>query len=376
MAKNIPLGSKPQAPAQPEMQTPPPAEAIPRGLPLGVGDVTTEAPSRARAVPSSSAELPESVRRLAAATRQQAADLPPPVPLDTPPLKVETVDLRSLPAERQQQILRGVQEMTNKPKAPVQPVTMASQAVPGWRPPGQAAPEIRPQPVQVQSQPVAAPETGDVIEVPAPASPPETPAADRLNTLGGPTITHCPHCYWELARPDIPEPSYAEKQAFLQSVLGQKPFMKSYNLLGGELQVCFRTLTTRELDEIYAQTVSERQRGKVLYAEDQWEQVNRYRSYLQLAFVRSSAFEHDLPDGYSRETNPHAQAYWEFDPDDLAGEPTALPLIEKHLLEHVLVTETFQRTVSRQLAAFNRLVAKLEGLVDNHDFWKRTGAQS
>lgn len=280
-------------------------------------------------------------------------------------------------------------------------VTFGSQAIPGYQDPSN--PNFKPTIPRVfaqQGQPVGQPtpmlqqntQEAAVVELPAeratyvppppppqpepqtPAPPPEPP----MPAFGDPTQlqSHCPHCDWDLTLNDIPEPSMIEKQAFVQSLLGQKPYLQEYQLLGGAIQVRFRTLTTREIDLIYKQAAYEARQGLIKSMDDYTERVNRFRLYLQLLRVDGgTAFLHDLPEGLSPETNPHADTHWKApQPDDPAA--TVLPIIEEFILNNVMRTEGINRVLQQQCSKFNRLVSKLEAMVDNADFWKRTGGQS
>ena len=189
-------------------------------------------------------------------------------------------------------------------------------------------------------------------------------------------IDTCPHCNWDLSKQTIAEPEHDEKMGVLHSVLGQKPFIQQYELFGGQVIVRFRTLTTKEMDVIYNFVFKQREAGEISTIQDYWEKVNRYRLYLQLTYLSAAdgSFTHTLPDSYSKETNPHSEEFWLFpayDPD--LG---YLDQIEEKILKDVLRTETIQRTISTYCARFNRLVSKLEVMIDNPDFWKETEQQS
>ena len=145
--------------------------------------------------------------------------------------------------------------------------------------------------------------------------------------------------------------------------------------MDGAVRMRFRTLTTKEIDTIYKQVFHERDLGIILTPEDYWERINRYRLYLQLTQLISSAFHHDLPDGYDAQSNPHAEGFWEFDPPK-NPQATGLPQIELFMNGELLRTETIQRVVNHQCGQFNRLVARLEALVDNSDFWKPIESRS
>jgi hypothetical protein len=199
--------------------------------------------------------------------------------------------------------------------------------------------------------------------------------------VGGVTLTHCPHCQWDLSIPDMAEPPYADKMSFLHCMIGDKPYLKEIPLFGGAVVVTLRTLTTKEIDRIYGQAYKDRQDGKLPNELDYWERINRYRLMLQLQSFRSNGangFSKDLPDGYSQATNPTATGFWvtaEQEGNMSPGE-TGLPDIEAWLVDEVLKTEAVFRVVNNACNQFNRLVARLEAMADNTDFWKPTGEQS
>lgn len=199
--------------------------------------------------------------------------------------------------------------------------------------------------------------------------------------VGGVTLTHCPHCQWDLSVPDVEEPNYADKMSFLHCMIGDKPYLKEIPLFGGAVVVVLRTLTTKEIDKVYSQAYKDRQDGKLPNELDYWERVNRYRLMLQLQSFRSTGangFSKDLPDGYSQASNPTATGFWVTAEQEgqMAPGDTGLPDIEAWMIDEVLKTEAVFRIVNNACNQFNRLVARLEAMADNSDFWKPTGEQS
>lgn len=416
MAKAIDLTQRnrqaqPAAAPTQQMQTPPPAQptATVHAAPLNVGQVvvgnanTRLTPMELAGQPQSRPmNVPPGVAQLVQANRAAQTVHIDPVPLDFVPRIAETVNIEQLSPELQAQVrsnIRGVQQLHAQPtaapnlsnvlqKPPAvaqQPVTVpeaptfGSQAVPGWRPPGQ--PNYVPQvPLQPQMQQPAQVEDDVVInDLNMPEATLQSGPATELplETMGAPEqlAGECPHCQWPLNVPDIPEPTTAERQAYLQSILGSIPFMQDYTLLGGSLRVRFRTLTTRELDTIFKQAAYERETGLIHSQDDFFEVVNRYRLYLQLQQIDGGpGFLHDFPDGFTLQTNPGATAEWILpEPEDPRA--TALPAIAEHMLT-ILSTETLMRAMQNICSKFNRLVSKLEAMIEHSDFWKPTGEQS
>ncbi len=242
-------------------------------------------------------------------------------------------------------------------------------------------PVVAPGPAMREEVPIETPEIPEtILELPEEPSALEEPAVLDQEDTPPPVgeageqsqLTNCPHCSWDLSMPALVEPEHEEKLAFLHSVLGQKPFAKQYEMFGGQVVVRFRTLNTKEMDVIYRTVFKQREKGEILTAQDYWEKVNRYRLYLQLTYLASvdGSFTHSLPDAYSEDTNPHGTKFWEF--DSYETEVGYLDNIEDKILTEVLRTETIQRSIANYCARFNRLVSKLEVMVDNADFWKET----
>ena len=286
-----------------------------------------------------------------------------------------------------QEVLQANQQ--RQPAAPP-PMSIASQAVPGWQPPGN--PFYRPTVPNPQAYPqVFQPQTAAneeiFVEMPTPAAPvaviepekpaaePEKPAEETENDANAPSLTHCPNCKHDLSQPTVAEPSHFEKQTFLQSVLGQKAFLKDYTLLGGALRVTFRTLTTQEVDAIYSHVLWMQQKGEIDNSGDYWEMVNRYRFYLQLVRLESSQFQVDLPEGLKPACNSAAKTFYTL-PEPKSPRDQGLGAVEEYILHEVIKTEMLQRALSNTCNNFNRLVAKLEVLIDNSDFWNRTDTPS
>lgn len=414
--------------------TPPPAAKLPTGVtgnpplptakvvgqysPSGLTEVerqTLEAAGWTPDMPLPQSE--EGLKQLQQAIVDQAeVDVPLPVDPRTPPLKVNTVPIEKLPAADQQRFrgaiantLQGINQQEQQQRQAAQrqqEMATREMAVKGITPAVGAADAainaFREKMAKVTNTPVEdVPEVVAVnpaavdamkmqthfAERAAPTTPPEPqappPASHDHSELGvgGVMLTHCPHCSWDLATPDIPEPPHSDKMAFLHCMIGDKPYAKEVPLFGGAVTVVFRTLTTREIDQVYKQAFSDRQDGKLPNELDYYERLNRYRLMLQLQAFRSEGaggFHKDLPDGYSKGTNTHATGFWltaEQEAELTPGQ-TALPQIEEWMVDEVLKSENVFRTVNNACSQFNRLVAKMEAMADNSDFWKPTGEQS
>ena len=401
---NAPVPPKKPARVDPSGYRPPDRQV--NALPLGDGQIVRSKSATSNLTPQELMALegvgwkagdpiPDHVEMAALAARQEAIE--PPLPMDTPRYVVETVDISQLDPAEQVRILTGKPSSANPPKPVMPDLSGVLQRPPAAattpKPVAQVQPPPRRNPL-LDEVPMAAPQQvaqaqpgdleieDDLADRPQPAQPAQPQvikkASPEMPTMGQKELLRdCPHCGWDLGMADIPEPSKGEKQAFLQSVIGQRSFIREYELLGGALKVRFRTLATREIDLIYKQVMYEQRHHMIPTIEDYWEKINRYRLYLQMLRIESpgaDGFIHDLPDGYSTEHNAKATAVWKL--GEHGPEETGLPQIEAYLLQAVFPSEVLQRTINNTCGRFNRLVAKLEAMVDNSDFWKATGEQS
>jgi hypothetical protein len=211
-------------------------------------------------------------------------------------------------------------------------------------------------------EPVAAP------EVPKQSEPPEN------NTGAFDPIAVCPRCAWDLKTPVGPEPEYFDKLKFVTMMLANKPFQKHYELFNGELLVTFRSLRPKEIDACYSHIIYDMNEGKIKFQGDIYEMVNRYRFYLQLVELRTKTGEgmsFEFPEGFTPRTNPKATSFWEL-PENLPENSKGLDIVEEYVTTEVLTTESLHRVVGATCRDFNRLVAQLEAMVDNANFWKPT----
>lgn len=427
------------------LPTPPPAGKLPPGVtgnpPLPTGRVVGhDAPSSYTAAElaamravgiSESVELPKTAEGLKQLQQviaaQQSVEVPLPVPLDTPPVKQNTVPLASLPPGQQKQVLNTIKGITDQEKIARQMASesqelaaregrakglgfaskAAEQSVNAFR--DRMAARQAPQPAAAEPEPeyevnigpgrdsameareqfvkeyVQQPEAAvearvGPVEEPAPSYQPQATAVSETGAAHA-TLTNCPHCNWDLSDVDVKEPDYSDKMGFMHSVLGLKPFTKNYSLFNGLMEVRFRTLTTREADKVYAQTFADKEAGKLPTDFDFWERLNRYRMILQIHTVKTSGPDgifKELPDGYSASTNNTATGFY-LQPEDeakLGINKTGLPDIEEWMIDEILKTEHVFRAVNIQCNQFNRLASKMEVMIDNSDFWKPTEAQS
>ncbi len=74
----------------------------------------------------------------------------------------------------------------------------------------------------------------------------------------------CCYCGWDQARKIPEEPTEDDKLTFLVAVESGTRFLKRYELLGGRMQVWFRSLKSYERDAAITQASLNAQRGHVI----------------------------------------------------------------------------------------------------------------
>lgn len=214
-------------------------------------------------------------------------------------------------------------------------------------------------------------------ETPAqPATPEPEPVKNNTGALD--PVTICPRCAWDMTLPTGPLPDHFDKLKFVTTLLANKPFEKEYELFDGELLVTFRSLRPREIDACYEQISYDITTGRVKFQGDIYEVVNRYRFYLQLVTLKTKAvggLDFEFPEGFTPKTNKKAASFWEM-PADLPEGCLGLNIVEDYMTSEVFMTESIHRVVAATCRDFNRLVAQLEAMVDNANFWKRTETPS
>lgn len=180
-----------------------------------------------------------------------------------------------------------------------------------------------------------------------------TAAAD-IPTAGATEIKlhHCPRCTWPLDRPFEVTPTDQDKQTFLAAVLSVGRFTKLYALMGGNLQVTFRSLTVPETEAIQNK-IRERVRSGEIVGDPEYFTVQQaYRLALSV----------------QRVTVGQLQVY--------AAPPTTASIDIEACQAAFLAsikTEIMGIMISNSHKQFQRLVELLETMVADPDFWNGIG---
>lgn len=365
MAKEIDLTSPAVAPpAKPAQLEQLPGGPLPVGRPIQARSLT--AGERAKLenlgwqegdpVPANFAEIEAAVR----AAQQSATDLSglePPVPLDTPPLQYDARDIEDLSPEHQahyQEILRSVLQQSksfaaDREQAAKNDMSGIDKSVLDAIKASSGEPSV------VNDIDQDKYDAGQDKKFDDPRK--EAPSDEEPET----DTERCSRCGWPKDIADPVVPTSTDKDQFLQAVLGQKPFVKSYDLYGGRVRVDIRTLTYKEVDNCWHQTFADYSAGLLKTAIDQNNQLLRYRTSLQVCGI-TGGLSVNIPKSYEEWVRVLG------DKANVDRGATVLPQVFERF-STIVAGESMYRTITGLVEQFNSLVVKMEANANSPDFW-------
>lgn len=232
-------------------------------------------------------------------------------------------------------------------------------------------PSVREAYERVTSTPLPGPEIVDDRAAPAqspePAPTPE-PEATVKESLPVQTqeqfqpvvLPFCPRCGWDMRQRFDVEITDADKEHFVAALLGNFRFRKQYSLLGGNILLTLRSMTSAENKLVYQQLLAD-QKADVVQTEPEWyAKMIEYRLACSLDSVsdKTGKLIHSVPELAKFESPPGGQ------PLD-----TAIPNLLSYVNDEVLTQEVFKRLVGTYLREFQRLVEALEAMALEPSFW-------
>ena len=291
----------------------------------------------------------ESVVKQAHLEATDPSHMPPPAPLNTPALDFTEKDITELSAEDRNR--------ANSVAASVLKAAKDSKLLDDEMP-EEADPSIRDAIRMAATGPEMKDDTeSDTYDAGMPKDLPN--AVAELDT------TPCARCGWPRHLTDPIEPTEDDKTTFVQCMLGQRQFEKSYELFGGQLRLRVRSIMPMEADIIWQQIAADYEKKRIRTAIDERDFGNRYRACLQLIGIEGLGQPVILPQSYDEWT---ASVGPSEDPD------TPVRLIYEKLQKDLAVSESIHRTITNTVAEFNQLQVKMEANSQNADFWKATDA--
>ena len=189
------------------------------------------------------------------------------------------------------------------------------------------------------------------------------PSAEPKQTIS--LIDNCPHCGWDLKKTDLTEPTEDDKYDFVQSILGNIRFKKSYDMFNGKYKVVFRALTSKESDMAFRQIVLDGQKDfqdrAIAGTDFYWRNLQAYRMVMSLESITSSEYGTlDVP------TISDAEL------EGIAGKDLQAKLIPflNYVLDTFLPLESTRSVIGHAYFEFQALCDKLQVMAESPNFWK------
>lgn len=191
---------------------------------------------------------------------------------------------------------------------------------------------------------------------------PAPPPVEQPATGVASTHTNCQRCAWPLDVPFEIVPTDKDKQGFMAGILGLGRFEKHYELLGGNLEVYFRSLSTAESTMIQKQLGAMVRSGEVIGDGEFWACLMEFRMVLSVSRLV-------IGGNVKYEAKPIIEWEKDFPPVDKIL-PTPIPRLADYFYEHCASQEPLRRILGQTHQEFQRLVEALEVMTNKSDFWK------
>ena len=155
------------------------------------------------------------------------------------------------------------------------------------------------------------------------------------------------------------------KQDFVAAILGGTRFQRKFELLGGKLNLTFRSLLADENKLVHKQLLLDQQDGEIT-TEAEW--------ILRLLEYRLACSLDQVTDQYGRPTHivPLVLEYPHTPPPDKPLQTALVPLLQ-YINTKILAHEVTRRLAAQQLRQFQRLVEALEAMALEPSFWNGIG---
>lgn len=294
------------------------------------------------------------------------------------PPKPNFVDITQLPPEKQQELAAYLQEHKREvaERASEAATVQAADAQIPQNIQGEQRDLMRDQIVQSMAAKAASEQPGSILvddsgakpvqpsqSTAAPSPPQQAPAVTPVeNNPPGPV--HCPRCLWPVKTPFDTQYTEEDKKGFLAATLGLKRFEKKYSLMAGNLEIFFRSLTTKETETIQVQTAAFTRDGVINGEGAYWLHVMAYRLALSVSKIVIGGNVIYTCDSFLDwcKSNPAV--------DGSKIEATDLPRFLEMFQEKGPQHEPIRRILSTEHQKFQRLVEFLEVMSLEPDFYK------
>jgi hypothetical protein len=176
---------------------------------------------------------------------------------------------------------------------------------------------------------------------------------------------HCPRCLWRTDIPFTAEPTERDRQVFMASLLGTNRFTKTYDIMGGNMKVSFRSLLSKEVDLVFKQLNCDATNGVITGDGDFFLRMEQYRTLCSVSRIADASNTPQI------EIAPLFELDW---PGDDSGkvENTRLKDLADWFNEEIS-NESLRRVLYQHYREFQRLVEAMEAQTAEPNFWKGIG---
>lgn len=183
----------------------------------------------------------------------------------------------------------------------------------------------------------------------------------------GVALTNCPHCNWRLADEEPAQPGEDDKLNFANAVWDGSPFFKQYTLMGGKIDVIYRTLTVKQAEVAMTQIAIDQKKGRCFSVNDMWERLMSYRTVLGILKIKIGGETLDV----GAQCDSILQVPVDLGENVEEGDDTQLVQIMEQLTSYkALKNEFVWRMIRDNFKRFSRLYELLEARADDESFWK------
>lgn len=264
---------------------------------------------------------------------------------ETRPFQNDPVDINALPPEERAKYRQQIADMAAGGGRPTK-VTFT--------------PAEKPKPTEEYQVP---PQRMYELEAPPDPEPMPPKPEESIPEQAPAQLHHCGKCGWNQANPFPDYYSPADKDAYVQVILGgRKRFTKTYPLFGGRGSVTFRVLSPKEESMAYRQIAVDAIRddadGRIKSTDDYAQSLTTYRALMSIERLTTLVSDTELDPVLEMQL-----------PDESFKAPdTPLKPLSTYIIEDLFPTVDLMKAVYYAFSDFDRMTAALQTHAARPDF--------
>jgi hypothetical protein len=87
-------------------------------------------------------------------------------------------------------------------------------------------------------------------------------------------VRTCPRCSWDCSKPVTDAPDQSDKEEFVRSILGSRPFKKKFSFLKGKLEITLRSISVLEEAAVFKELTAAQSSG-IIKTPEEWHWKHR-----------------------------------------------------------------------------------------------------